>query len=107
MIVSTPEVVAKSKRVRYKRSSIIGEITHIDSTQKNYFVSFGLLTTHYFAYPQPPRLVDSTKILYILPNLFLSVNLLNALKNKNFGPSKNSLSIYPKFSINKLDPKDF
>ena len=29
VIVNTHEVVAKSKRVRYKRLSIIGEITHI------------------------------------------------------------------------------
>ena len=29
MVVSTHEVVAKSKRVRYKRLLIIGEITHI------------------------------------------------------------------------------
>ena len=29
VIVNTHEVVAKSKRVRYKRLSIIGEITHM------------------------------------------------------------------------------
>ena len=29
VIVNTHEVVAKSKRVKYKRLSIVGEITHI------------------------------------------------------------------------------
>ena len=34
MIVNTHEVVAKSKSVRYKRSSIIGEIHHIHSRRE-------------------------------------------------------------------------